>query len=275
MSYVLCLGFSSFQYKKKPTVQLYIDDIFLYEFEINAFDRAKQFESNKELNNKLHRKVKTLSFFYNKDYTHYLKTLDPLKNWNSFTKMLKYDQDVFNKEIDWHFFTIDDNVILKSKQLKINISSEDSNYTNGFMTLSTIYSLKLAYLMPEEMFSDPKKYFKKYDREVKQYNRNQKTPIDVCKFYKKDILKTESKPYFTLIDKEHVNAFNEDGTKIEYPENNFGTVWFGGNKNIQCDLNNNTLKINSTCVEKDLFAYDLAYAICNKYKQHENQRSNI
>ena len=164
---------------------------------------------------------------------------------------------------------------MTSKQLKINISSEDSNYTNGFMTLSTIYSLKLAYLMPQEMFSDPKKYFKKYDREVKQYHKNQKTPIDVCKFYKKDILKTESKPYFTLIDKEHVNAFNEDGTKIEYPENNFSTVWFGGNKNIQCDLNNNTLKINSTCVEKDLFAYDLAYAICNKYKQHENQRSNI
>jgi len=275
MSYVLCLGFVSFQYKKKPTVKLYIDDIFLYEFEINACDRAKQFENNKELDIKLHTNLKTYSFFYNKDYTHYLKTLDPLKNWNSFTKMLKYDQDVLNKDIDWHFFTIDDNVILKSKQLKINISSEDSNYTNGFMTLSTIYSLKLAYLMPQEMFSDPKKFFKKYDREVKQYHKNQKTAMDVCKFYKKDLLKTESKPYFSLIDKAHMSAFNEDGTKLEYPENNFSTVWLGGNKVIHCDLNNNALKIDNKCLEKDLFAYDLGYAICNKYTQHENQRSDI
>lgn len=270
MSYILCLGFTCFQYNKKPTVKLFVDDIFIYEFEINPHEQAKQFESNKIHDGDLHREIKALSFFYNNDYTNYLKRLGPLKNWNSFKKILNFDQDVFNKDIDWHFFTINNDIIDKAKKLKIHISSHDSNYTNGFMTYSTIYSLKLAYLLPAEMFEDPKQFFLKYDTTFKKHNKKEKTPKDVKKFYKRDLLKTQSFPCFNLIDRKHVSAFNEDGTKIEWPEKNFSAVWFGGTKKIHCDINNDMLKINDYCVKNDLFAYDLAYAICNKYKQYEN-----
>lgn len=276
MSYLLCLGFVSFKYKKEPTVRLYFDETFLYEFEINSPYTAKQFESKKQYDELLYRQTKSLTPFYNRDYNHYLKTIDPLKNWNSYKKLVKYDQDVFSSDIDWHFFEIDDSIIHQSKKLHINVESTDSNYTNGFMTLSTTYNLRLAYLIPTNIVNDYKNYFKKYDMDVSQYNRRYNGIETVKHFYKKDLFKKENKNYLNLINEDSIQTFSVDGEPLtQFGTENYNLNWFGGSKNIVCDLDRTRLNVDINCIKNDLLAYDLAYAICNKYTQHENQRSDI
>tara|TARA_A100001011_G_C14057829_1_gene734800 strand:+ start:50 stop:883 length:834 start_codon:yes stop_codon:yes gene_type:complete len=277
MSYLLCLGFTSFKYKKDPIIKLYIDDKFLYEFEINSFYTAKQFSSKKEIDHKLARQVKTkFLHLYNKDYTHYLRTIDPLKNFNNYNKMVKYDQDVFAPDINWHFFELDNDLVLNAKKLQIDINAEDSNYTNGFMTLSTIYSLKVANIIPKKVVDDYKKIFKKYDIDLKQYNRKQNTIKTIKKFYAKNNNIPTNKNYFNLLDQQITSTYTLDGEKVQHDTGeNYSCIWYGGNKRIMCNMNKNRLILDNNCIKNDLLAYDLAYAICNKYKQHENQRSNI
>ena len=178
MSYLLCLGFISYQYKKEPTVRLFVDDIFIDEFELCKSHDSKLFKNNKNIDHTPTIKGKNTEY-YNSEYTNYLKQLDPSVPWNMFKKVLKYNKCPLRSDMSLRFYKLHDHFIKKSKNIRLEIQSNDSNFTNGFMTSSTTYSLRVAYLIPQEIYKNPKKYFQKYDQQVKQYNRNHKDQHEI------------------------------------------------------------------------------------------------
>lgn len=268
MSYLLCLGFISYQYKKEPTVRLFVDDIFIDEFELCKSHDSKLFKNNKNIDHTPTIKGKNTEY-YNSEYTNYLKQLDPSVPWNMFKKVLKYNKCPLRSDMSLRFYKLHDHFIKKSKNIRLEIQSNDSNFTNGFMTSSTTYSLRVAYLIPQEIYKNPKKYFQKYDQQVKQYNRNHKDQHEIKQFYKKSLVKISSKPYLRLLDPDTMYHLDNKNKKIDIGKISRLT-WFGGTRQVILPLSKNKLVIDQNCVENDLLEHDLAYALCNKYKQYEN-----
>ena len=128
MKYLLGIGFVVTQkYKKDPIVRVSIDDRFVDEFTISE---SPDYDKNWML-----------------DFDPWVYKA-PFTDWDNHKRpWVKYriKDNVFPKK--FNLYVIDETHLKYKKQLIIDITNSDSNYTNGFMTKSTLLDFK-AFLLP-------------------------------------------------------------------------------------------------------------------------------
>jgi len=112
MKYLLVVGFFCNVYKVEPKVRIFLNDILIDEITVEHQDKI-----------------------YSTGETHILDILPQPEFKKRFPKLLIYNVD------------IDDN--WKKIKLKLDIENNDSNYSNGFMTKSTLLILDCLFLLPE------------------------------------------------------------------------------------------------------------------------------
>ena len=139
MKYLLGVGFVvTKKYKKSPIARVYIDNKFLDEVTIDNYPNRK---------GKWERDTKI--WIYNRDYANY-KHKGP--RWSKkLNKLLPtyyiFDDTEDNFPLRWKFYIIDEDVLKNSKEVKVEVKNSDSNYTNGFMTKTTLMNL-FSFLIP-------------------------------------------------------------------------------------------------------------------------------
>tara|TARA_Y100001937_G_scaffold58960_1_gene80904 strand:- start:754 stop:1620 length:867 start_codon:yes stop_codon:yes gene_type:complete len=129
MKYLLGIGFAVTQkYKKDPIVRVSIDNRFVDEFTVSDYP-----EHDKEWMQDLDPWVYKAPFT---DWMNHAKPWEKLsiKMWGTFPKK-------------FNLYVIDEAHLKHKKQLVIDIANSDSNYTNGFMTKSTLLDFR-AFLLP-------------------------------------------------------------------------------------------------------------------------------
>ena len=129
MKYLLGIGFAVTQkYKKDPIVRVSIDDRFVDEFTVSESpDHDKEWMLNLD------------PWVYKAPFTDWMNHSRPwekgsIKMWGTFPKK-------------FNLYVIDEAHLKHKKQLVIDIANSDSNYTNGFMTKSTLLDFR-AFLLP-------------------------------------------------------------------------------------------------------------------------------
>jgi len=220
MKQVIFLGFYCQIYKKTPIARIYIGDVMIDEIEISEFyteeyvrDKKLSFLSNENVD----------SSFLSRQLHVGQNELDPslfeknhiLDNfWWDKKGMSKISFVEICKEFDPEFNTLSnikhpkilvyviDNEVLKTAQyeLRIEIKNADSDYTNGFMSKSTLVYLSHFYIIPYSLFEDPINYTENflqvYSRRGCSYNLRK-----ILQFYKKKVgWPLNLNQYFTLFD---------------------------------------------------------------------------
>lgn len=123
MRYLLVVGFHCDMYRREPRARIFVEDRLVDEFSIphmtsNLFTAIEQF------NKKLH----PLQPFSNKDWDNLnKKNYPPLK-----------------------FYELEVNDEISNLSICINIDNHDSNYSNGYMTRSTLLKLEVCAFFPLE-----------------------------------------------------------------------------------------------------------------------------
>lgn len=251
MSYVLCLGFNLKLYKKNPTVRVFINNLFIDQFEIkNIFNSVEP------------GRLQTKEFF------------DLRKQHSQLNNVpLSYVMHKNTKYIDPKtfiiFFEIDKSCIAKNtNNLKIEVSNDDNNYTNGFMTRSTYIGLNTCMLIPKEMLVNYKKTIDQYESDLLELRRSQKSIKEIQSYYKSklDAFKLSSRYGY----KKKMVWYNNQNKKYQYA----WLEWVGisGYTNIVFSEKNYSYDKKNIlwCRIPTIDMYWLGY----KYNYYENLRNN-
>ena len=141
MKYLLGIGFViSQKYKKDPVVRVHIDDLFLDELTLtDCANYSKTWKRDPKI------------WIYHPDYTSYSERdiyVIHTQNNHPVPPFKLFDTargDQFPK--NFKIYEIDESQLTDKKQLRIQIENSDSNYTNGFMTKTTLLNFN-AFLLP-------------------------------------------------------------------------------------------------------------------------------
>lgn len=268
MSYKLCLGFRSFQFKKAPHVKIFLDDTFLYDFYIKS-KISSQFAE--------HGGIYSVSSFSN-EYKNYLSANPIEKNITGLELLYNFKGHNLAPDINLIAIDIPKTDLKKAKKIKINIQSHDNNFTNGFMTNSTLYCLKFAFCVPEEVIDHYKHVWQNFKKILKStlQQKKQKTSFE-------QILNYYNTPYFNnhpfnlcppnFEDKENnerYQVFNKRNKPIEI-DSHISTQLLGGVKNIEIDLTKNFfpkfnhIKYADEALRRDYIVYDMIALLSRKF----------
>jgi hypothetical protein len=131
MKYLLGIGFVITQkYKKDPIARIFIDDTFIDELSLVDCPNCKKLWQRD-----------TNIWIYQREYTNYFSK-QYVPGYRLFDEQ---SNDHFPKK--WKLYVIDETQLKHKKQLRIQISNSDSNYTNGFMTKTTLLDF-FTFLIP-------------------------------------------------------------------------------------------------------------------------------
>jgi len=168
MDVILSLGFLCNIYKKAPTVRVYADEYFLDEFFLKNSIQKNLLKSILEHKD-------NFDFIFPKKVSN---ILDP--------KVQMVDPQV-DPHVEYRFYRIKNfNAKNKDKiKIKIEIYNKDSNYTNGFMTRSTMVSVPYVLLTPTKVMRDVTTFRKKWYKKVKFEEQKQNKLKFIKEFYKK------------------------------------------------------------------------------------------
>tara|TARA_E500000178_G_scaffold291640_1_gene295603 strand:+ start:284 stop:1126 length:843 start_codon:yes stop_codon:yes gene_type:complete len=279
MSYILFLIFKSNKFKKDPTVRLNINNFFVDEFEIpsntvkqtetwgtllfkNSIKKNMEFLKNYKfsLSDK-----KQLSDFFPKDLqdTTFLEKIVNLSN--TYTHAVELSPNTINNDYQNNKEIIN--------QIKISIKNSDNNYTNGFMTKSTLVSLKGVFLIPKSICENGFDFFKSYLNHRHNLKKNCIAIKDIKKYY----VRSRTPFEFTFIPNEKqfdynhnfsISLKNSQGQEIIQET----LSYFGGDGTYTITWKTNKeQKLSDQLVQ---FSLHYMYLILNKYIQHENLRNN-
>ena len=202
MQYILGIGFYGKIYKNLPTIQVFVGDRFIDEYQPSTVD----------------------------GYESYKTFID--KAWfNS----LPFDENSRKRVIEmpylpkcFKFYTLDDELLKNQSAINLHIKNADSNYANGFMTNSTLLNLSNIFLVPAKIV----KHFRTTQKQPNELYNNIKDIIphigkdgwDVIGIakYKDTVFKGYPFPYKYFWNNEHITD----------PLNYF----FGGNGILRLDL---------------------------------------
>lgn len=203
MKYILGIGFYGKIYKKIPTIQVFIGDRFIDEYQPDTIDSRE-----------LHK-----------------TTID--KSWfNSLPFNDKTQKRVIYNVIlpkCFKLYTLDEEILKNQSTISLHIKNDDSNYSNGFMTKSTLINLSNIFLLPAKII----KHFRTTQKQPNEWYNNIKDIIptnigrdgwDVVGFgkYNDTVFKGYPFPYKYFWNDQVINN----------PLNNF----FGGNGILSLDL---------------------------------------
>lgn len=278
MSYILFLIFKSNKFKKDPTIRLNINNFFIDEFEIPS-NTEQQTETCGTLLFKNSIK-NNIEFF--KNYKFSLSDKKQLSDFfpkklqdTKFLEKIVNLSNTYTHAVELSANTINNNYKNKeiSNQIKISIKNSDNNYTNGFMTKSTLVSLKGVFLIPKSICENGFDFFKSYTNHRNNYKRSCITIKDIKKFYvnPKTPFEFAFIPNEKQFDYSHnfsINLKNSQGQEIIQIPHSF----FGGDGTYTITWKTN--KEQRLSDQSFQFSLHYMYLILNKYIQHENLRNN-
>ncbi len=124
MKYVLGVGLIVQKYKKDPKIRIFVDNLL-----IDEFDAENCEPTNKTMQ------------YHHKQYK--------LNNWKKNGPPRLKQIEAQDRPAKFKTYLIEENILKNKKQIKIEITNDDNNYTNGFMTKSTLVDPTYIFLIPE------------------------------------------------------------------------------------------------------------------------------
>lgn len=272
MSYILSLGFKSIIYKEPAIVRIYIDDRFVDEFTVEPPRVCS--EDNHSLWSDIRDK------FWIKNYS----KLDHAQKSKKFPTL--NTNDFFNEDLIFKTIELDSSVIDKTNKhkLRLEIINANNNYTNGFMTKSTLVGLYIAHLVPKQILKEPINFINKFQDSKMKIKSTQSGVGEIKSYYKYD-----NRSVFFEIIGNNLTSNDHDAPRTAEPfggwntltyYNNYtkanerilSTEWVGSRG--YWDLPFETEWITAQKSTSEFGKYDLAddllYFIAHKYKQYEN-----
>lgn len=284
MKQVIFLGFHCQIYKKAPIARIYVGDVMIDEIEVPEFyideyikDGHLSFQTDKsldlyELKKKDWSPIDLSPNIYNNihilDSPWYLKKFSFSKFediCNKLDPLYKTKEKIKHPKI--FVYIIDDNILKQSQgKIRIEIKNTDSNYSNGFMTRSTLLYLSVFYIIPYALLEDPINYTQRF---LDMFSRGS-TACDIKKIFLFYKLRLEWPKNFN-----HKFVVGQKGVDKKAVEN-----VVGGDAKFQIEMKKkygiywpkdiNTIGFFWT---NRFFIKDFVVPLSNKYKQDENQRS--
>ena len=269
MSYILCLGFKTIIYKTPAKIRVFIDNIFLDEFSLIT-NKLCDTNNYRLASKSWHKQANTVNWYRLKENripVHY-------KDFNTF----------YNEDIIFRMFEIDSKFFKKNFQheLRIELVNSSNNYTNGFMTQSTLISLYVVQLIPKDVLLDAYDYANALNGKNNKIEKSRHTDVkEILNYYTKeklylwDILENNFQINFQINknQKEYKELLAWKLTKqnsIDYVARGY---WLGEKGSYVLTILNSLIKSGYeniiNCTFHDIELIDLS----NKYKQYENQRN--
>ena len=249
MSYILCLGFLVNVYKKFPKIRIFLNDIFVDEFFINGVksstDSTIFSESLLALTNKF--------------------KLNPIPNHFRY----KETEDYLNSKVYLKFFELDENYInsLEKHRLKIQVFNNDNNFTNGFLTKSTLYSMPIAYVIPKKILNDYRNFISYNGSILKEIRYTHKSIKEILSHYVHKNFFFDSISYTTNA---YANCLCWHDNKNMTYEYNWNS-WIGISGYTELLFDKTVYSYNKLNCEKFELQSALLYLLGNKYCQYANQ----
>ena len=240
MRYLLVVGFACDVYRREPRARIFVGDKLIDEFLV-SHEKDKLTNTQKKWKNNNINNLQPVSYI---DYINEeIKTFPTLR-----------------------FYEIDLDNTQSQVELRIDIKNSDSNYTNGFMTASTLLKLQVCHFFP----------------------LNKKLISRLVKFRKKNYINKNYAWYvsnrnkiFRLLDNGVMQWYsNKKEIKTDLSKDNFYKI--GGHYSIGVDgyFSGNLIKKYGFFVSKmlrpyryNLFGTPTIDYFLNKYEQHANQRN--
>ena len=258
MSYVIFLGFKCTVYKKPPTVRVSLNDIFLDEFVVVP-DKSCDVNNYNFFSNKLKEKT-------------FPRRISPANKFlHRIEQFTEKENNFINRDIIFKIIEFDRLNLEQTNTLKIDILNSDNNYTNGFMTKSTLISLYVVQLLPKKALISPLEFYNKF---LDDRNKLKKTHIDVYS------LKKSYQNKIQMYDIYNYNLQKSDSSKsifcIPYYnrysnkiENLKHLQWIGTSGFFQFKMPKYLLTPDIPVEIADIDDLSL-YCLANKYKQYAN-----
>jgi hypothetical protein len=287
MKQVIFLGFYCQIYKKAPTARIYVGDVMIDEIKIPEF-YTDQYIKDGKLH--VYENITPRPFYENipsrpfsdmalhpsvYEDIHYLDRYSWYKGTHpsnaSFEDICLKDTNSDTKKNIKHpmlFVYIIDDENLKSTNNKITIivQNSDSNYTNGFMTKSTLLYLSTFYIIPYALFKDPIEITQRW-LNVWSRKATSNSLKKILQSYKGTRYEypVNLKNYFKLI-------------RNNIEENNFFVC--GEDCRFEIELKKkyhiwwpSSIKTLGFIYISWIFVKDFIVGLLDKYKQNENQRN--
>ena len=181
MIHILSLGFNVLKYKKDPTVRVWINDNFLDEFEVHT----KEY-STTNYYGKSDGRWQDTELVYSPNIISTMK-VGPMMYKNSFIEFYEKEKpDILSKKLFLKFYEIDLTNFKDKVKIKIEVENNDSNYTNGFLSKTTLLCLSICTLIPKELLINLVDFSKKFtiSRFGKQSKKYFTNDFQIAKFYK-------------------------------------------------------------------------------------------
>lgn len=182
MQYVLGVGFIVEKYKKNPKVNIFLDDRLIDRIELDHNPALPEIPTNLEYSyftppvhsadvndpeedlKVIDNMIKLFESGNNDDACKIMYTLKPSQKIIFSKKMKTNVLAKTNKDIkDWitayekrrvpknfKFYVLEESVLLGKNEISLQVENDDSNYTNGFMTKSTLIDLRHIFLLPKD-----------------------------------------------------------------------------------------------------------------------------
>ena len=235
MKYLLVVGFSCDVYRQEPRARIFFGDKLIDEFLIKHHIDTMDTEMKK--------------FFYSNRHL--------LKPWSLYelTKNVK-----IKNFPPLRFYEVEIDTTLNRAELRIEIKNSDSNYTNGFITNSTLIKLKLCYFFPLHQ-----KLLSRF-KEIRNKNRHTQNYA----WYR------SNKNYIFDLAGNSLCWQGKNGQMVDSYNYNFkGCDDLGGDVIITCELVKKYQILINKLTKSNKYNFDtiLVDYFLNKYEQHENQRN--
>ena len=243
MDLTLIIGYVCNIYKKPPSIRIFLNDFFIDEFE------CKNTISHNEL------KFYKLNSKYIFEDKH--EFLDP--------KHISATSLNINHNVNLKYYSLQ-NLPINNESLlcvRIEVNNNDSNYTNGFITKSTMVSFPIISLLSTKTFQNWNKFSKSYLLRLEKLRKKHQDIRSIKNYYSK-------KSLFSVIRPENFIFYENDGKKYIYSHmcggsGKFEIKFYKKYFNIICD---------KSLGVKRLGQQDYISGLLNKYLEYENQRSN-
>jgi len=178
----------------------------------------------------------------------------------------------FNEDLIFKTIELDSSVIDNTNihNLKLEIINENNNYTNGFMTKSTLVGLYMAYLVPKHVLQEPIDFIDKF-RDGDMKSRATQSGVGKIKSYYTlegkiklfDIIANNITYYNTI-------AYYNNYTKKKEHISNREWVGSRGYWNLNFKTDRVTFSKRISKFDNYDLPKELLYLIAHKYKQYEN-----
>ena len=266
MSYALFIGFKTKVFTTPPTIKVTIDNYYVDEFCPEKY-QAEYNEHDPDAS----------GYIYSKEYQAAVKKTVKLDPVPFYKKQDQKPQSYFIPEIEWKMFELGSHVIDRGEKHRIvlEVFNGDNNYTNGFMTDSTMIKFDVVYLVPTSVLKDPIKFCDDYNEIRKKFRQHNTTSTEVKNSYKFlsskpklfDIWTNNFRP--TYIDNE-VRAtapwYHEDNILKEIQS----TEWIGSEGYFKLDFTDEMFNFNPASKDFPKFDEQLLMGLSDKYQQYED-----